>query len=63
MFAIALTVAIGSDAAAAFTLLLFLLGTGVLLAGVFLTTLEIHISHQAVCYEVSRIAMLDITSE
>lgn len=63
MFAIALTVAVGSDASATFALTLFLLGTGVLLTGVFLTTLEIHISHQVICYEVSRIAMLEIISE
>ena len=63
MFAIALTVALGSDAASTFALMLFLLGTGVLLAGMFLTTLEIHISHQAICYEVSRITMLKVTSE
>lgn len=63
MFAIALTVAIGSDAASTFALVLFLLGTGVLLAGVCLTTLEIHMSHRAICYEVGRIAMLEIISE
>ena len=63
MFAIAFTVAIGSDVAATFTLILFLLGTGVLLTGVFLTTLEIHISHRVICYEVGRIAMLEIISE
>ena len=59
MFAIALTVAISSDAAATLVLILFLLGTGVLLTGVFLTTLEIHMSHRAICYEVDRIAMLE----
>lgn len=58
MFAIALTVAIGSDAAATFALLLFLLGTGVLLLGVFLTTIEVQMSHRAICYEVGRIGML-----
>jgi hypothetical protein len=63
MFAIALTVAIGSDTAATFALLLFLLGTGVLLVGVCLTMIEIQISHRAICYEVNRIAMLDILSE
>lgn len=59
MFAIAFTVAISSDAAATLVLILFLLGTGVLLTGVFLTTLEIHMSHRAICYEVARIAMLE----
>ena len=63
MFAIALTVTIGSDAASTLTLMLFLLGTGVLLAGVFLTTLEIRMSHHAICYEVSRITMLEVISE
>lgn len=63
MFAIALTVAIGSDAASTFALMLFLLGTGVLLVSVFLTTLEIRMSHRAICYEVSRIAMLEVISE
>ncbi|NJL20707.1 MAG: DUF2721 domain-containing protein [Leptolyngbyaceae cyanobacterium SM1_3_5] len=58
MFAIALTVVIGSDVAATFALLLFLLGTGVLLLGVFLTTVEVQMSHRAICYEVGRIAML-----
>jgi len=63
MFAIALTVALGSDAASTFALMVFLLGTGVLLAGMFLTTLEICVSHQAICYEVSRITMLEVISE
>jgi hypothetical protein len=63
MFAIALTVAIGSDTSATFALLLFLVGTGVLLVGVFLATLEIHMSHRAICYEVGRIAMLEIVSD
>jgi alanine-alpha-ketoisovalerate/valine-pyruvate aminotransferase len=63
MFAIALTVALGSDAASTFALMLFLLGTGVLLSSVFLTTLEIRMSHQAICYEVSRITMLKVISE
>lgn len=63
MFAIAFTVAIGSDASATFALILFLLGTGVLLVSVFLTTVEIQKSHQAICYEVGRIAMLEIIAE
>ena len=58
MFAIAFTVVIGSDVAATFALLLFLLGTGVLLLGVFLTSAEVQMSHRAICYEVGRIAML-----
>jgi hypothetical protein len=58
MFAIALTVAIRSDVAAIFALLLFLLGTGVVLLGVFLTALEVQMSHRAICYEVDRIIML-----
>jgi Protein of unknown function (DUF2721) len=63
MFAIALTVIIGSDAASTCALILFLFGTGVLLISVFLTTLEIRMSHQAICYEVNRIAMLEVISE
>jgi alanine-alpha-ketoisovalerate/valine-pyruvate aminotransferase len=63
MFAIALTVIIGSDAASTCALMLFLFGTGVLLASIFLTTLEIRMSHRAICYEVNRIAMLEVISE
>jgi alanine-alpha-ketoisovalerate/valine-pyruvate aminotransferase len=63
MFAIALTVTIRSDAASTCALMLFLFGTGVLLASVFLTTLEIRMSHRAICYEVDRIAMLEVISE
>jgi Protein of unknown function (DUF2721) len=63
MFAIALTVVLGSDAASTFALMLFLLGTGVLLAGIFPKSLEIRISHRAICYEVSRITMLNVISE
>jgi Protein of unknown function (DUF2721) len=63
MFAIAFTVAIDSDAASAFALLLFLLGTAVLLASVCLTAWEVRMSHRAICYEVGRISMLEVLSE
>jgi Protein of unknown function (DUF2721) len=63
MFAIALTVAIGSDAASTFALLLFLLGTAVLLASVCLTSWEVRMSHRAICYEVGRISMLEVLPE
>lgn len=58
MFAIALTVALNATAIATITLALFLVGTGVLLMGIFFTALEIRISHQALCYEVHQITSL-----
>lgn len=63
MFAIALAVAVGSDGTATFALILFMLGIGVLFAGVFLTTVEVQMSHRAICYEVGRIAMLEVISK
>jgi hypothetical protein len=58
MFAIALAVSLSSSGAATLTLALFLTGTGVLLTGVILISLEIRISHRAICYEVGRISSL-----
>ena len=63
MFAIALAVASNSAGVATFALALFLLGTGVLLVGVFSIAIEVRISHRAICYEVNRITMLEIISE
>lgn len=58
MFIIALAVAFNSFTIATFALVLFLVGTGVLLVGVSLTALEIQKSHRAICYEVRQIASL-----
>ncbi|GAB4148587.1 MAG: hypothetical protein Fur0046_27110 [Cyanobacteria bacterium J069] len=58
MLAIALAVASNAAAIATATLGLFLLGTGMLLVGVFLITREIRMSHRAICYEVGRISSL-----
>ncbi len=58
MFAIALAVALNATGVATFALILFLLGTALLLLGVCLTALEIRMSHHAICYEVGRIASL-----
>lgn len=58
MFAIALTVAFNAGTIATLTLAMFLLGTGVLLMGIFFIALEIRISHQALCYEVHQITSL-----
>ncbi|MGG6263041.1 DUF2721 domain-containing protein [Leptolyngbya sp. AN03gr2] len=52
MFAIAFSVAINAEVIGTIALILFLVGTGVLLAGVFLTALAVRISHRALCYEV-----------
>ena len=59
MFAIALAVSLNSPGAATLVLALFLIGTGVLLTGVILISLEIRISHRAICYEVGRIGSLN----
>ncbi len=58
MFAIAVSVVLNSGGVATFALALFLVGTSVLLVGVFFTSLEIQMSHQAICYEVQQIASL-----
>lgn len=56
MFAIALSVASNFGELATFALVLFLTGTGILLVGVIAAIKEIRMSHQAICYEISRIA-------
>ena len=58
MFAIALSVALKAGAVGMSALILFLIGTGVLLIGIFLTGLEIRMSHRAICYEVHQITLL-----
>lgn len=57
MFALALSVALNAGAVGTIALMLFLTGTGVLLVGIFLTALEIRISHLALCYEVHQITL------
>lgn len=59
MFAIALSVAVNSSTIARFALVLFLVSAGALLFGVCLTAQEVRISHQALCYEVRQIAILE----
>lgn len=59
MFAIAISVASNSGQVATFALILFLISAGVLLLGVCLTAQEVRISHQALCYEVKQIAILE----
>lgn len=58
MLAIALSVAFNTGIIATLALILFLLGTATLLAGVCLTTREIRLSHEAICYEVRQIVSL-----
>jgi hypothetical protein len=58
MFAIALSVGFNSARVATFALILFVGGTGVLTIGVFLISSEVRMSHQAICYEVSRVIAL-----
>jgi hypothetical protein len=58
MFAIALSVASDSGAIGTIALALFLIGTGILLIGIFFTALEIRISHRALCYEVQQVISL-----
>jgi hypothetical protein len=58
MFAIALSVALEAGAIGTIALILFLIGTGVLLAGIFFSGLEIRMSHRAICYEVHQITLL-----
>lgn len=59
MFAIALSVTLNAGIVGMLALALFLMGTGVLLLGIFFTALEIRISHQALCYEVHQIISSD----
>ncbi|NJO74575.1 MAG: DUF2721 domain-containing protein [Leptolyngbyaceae cyanobacterium RM1_406_9] len=58
MFAIALSVALSAGIIGSIALLLFLIGTGVLLVGIFLIGLEIRMSHRAICYEVHQVTLL-----
>lgn len=58
MFAIALSVALKAGAIGTIALILFLIGTGVLLVGIFFIGLEIRMSHRAICYEVHQITLL-----
>ncbi len=58
MFAIALSVASNVSAIATIALLCFMGGTCLLLIAVILASQEIRLSHQAICYEVNRIASL-----
>jgi Protein of unknown function (DUF2721) len=59
MFAIALSVTSNLGEIATLALLLFLAGTCLLLTGVLFAGQEIRLSHQAICYEVDRIASLN----
>lgn len=59
MFTIALSVAANSSLIARLALALFLVSAGALLVGVCLTAQEVRISHQALCYEVKQIAILE----
>lgn len=59
MFAIALSVAVNSSQIARIALVLFLVSAGALLLGVCLTAQEVRISHQALCYEVRQITILE----
>jgi hypothetical protein len=59
MFAIALSVASNLSVIATLALLCFLLGTCLLLTGVVFMGQEIRMSHQALCYEVNRVAALE----
>jgi Protein of unknown function (DUF2721) len=56
MFAIALCVVFDSNWLAVLSLILFLLGAAILVIGVSFTAIEVRISHQAICYEMRRIA-------
>ena len=58
MFAIALSVALNIGAVATIALILFLVGTGILLISIFFIALEIRISHLALCYEVHQVTSL-----
>jgi hypothetical protein len=58
MFAIALSVALSAGIISSIALLLFLIGTGVLLVGIFFIGSEIRMSHRAICYEVHQVTLL-----
>jgi hypothetical protein len=58
MFVIALSVASNAGGIAASALICFLVGNCFLLVGVIFAGQEIRMSHQAICYEVTRIASL-----
>lgn len=58
MFAIALSVTLRAGLIGTVALILFLMGTGVLLVGIFFIGLEIRMSHRAICYEVHQITLL-----
>jgi hypothetical protein len=55
MFVIALSVTFKASIVGAIALALFLIGTGVLLLGIFLSALEIRISHRAICFDVGQV--------
>jgi hypothetical protein len=59
MFVIALGAVMYADWIGATVLLLFLLGIGFMMYGVVLTTLEVRTSHQALYYEIMRVAALN----
>ena len=56
MFVIALAVVVAADWAATVALLVFLVGTGVLMTGILRAAHEICISQRVVLYELSQIA-------
>ena len=58
MFAIAWAAVSGSAVAAAAVLVLFLLGTVALLVGLFISALEIRVSHRALDYEIHQVLNL-----
>lgn len=58
MFVIALSVGLNAGIIGTFALVLFLVGTAVLLIGTSFAALEIRISHLAICYEVHDITSL-----
>lgn len=58
MFAIALSVMLKTGIVGTIALMLFLIGTGILLIAILLTSIEIRISHRALCYEVHQITSL-----
>jgi hypothetical protein len=58
MFVIALSVALRAGVIGTIALILFLIGTGILLVGIFFIGLEIRMSHRAICYEVHQVTLL-----
>lgn len=55
MFAIALSVALNAGIVGTIALMLFLMGTGIWLIGIFFTAIEIRTSHHAICYDVQHL--------